>query len=134
MSLDSIVSGILSPIFSIIDKAVPDKTKSLELKTEIEKTVLENKAEMQKTMRDIAIAEVSGNWFQSSWRPLFSYIVIFLLLWVYFLEGLVEAISGVSIVSANSQDIATLAGIWGSIYGIGRSFEKSGSRIKIGSE
>lgn len=130
--MQQVISGILSPIFNIIDKAIPDKTRAIELKAEIEKTVLENKSEVHRTMREIAVAEVSGNTFQSSWRPLLSYMFIFLVFWVYFLKGVLEVALGVQIESGTASEIMTFGGIWSAVYGLGRTFEKTGSSVSLG--
>ena len=130
--IEQIISGILSPIFKIIDKAVPDKTEANRLKAEIEMTVLDNKAELMKTMREIAVAEIQGNWFQSSWRPLLSYTLIVLITWVLMLKGIVEASFGVVITSGTADDIVMLGTIWSAVYGLGRTFEKTGSTLKMG--
>lgn len=129
--LETVIAGILAPIFKIIDKAVPDSTKAMELKAEIERAVLENKAELQKTMREIAIAEISGNWFQSSWRPLLSYLFIFLVFWVFFLKGVLELSFGVEITSGTAEEIMTFGTVWAAVYGLGRTFEKTGSSISF---
>lgn len=132
--MNSILTSILSPILSIIDKAVPDKTEANRLKAEIEKAVLDNEAKLTETMKEIAVAEIQGNWFQSSWRPLFSYALIFMFLWIYVIKGVVEASFGISIISGTSDDLVTLGTIWSAIYGFGRSFEKTGSSVKIGGD
>lgn len=128
------LKAILGPILNIIDKAVPDKTEANRLKAEIEKAVIENGAELLKTMREIAVAEIQGNWFQSSWRPLLSYSFIFLIMWVYFFKGVMEAVFGIHIESGSVQDITQLGTVWSAVYGLGRSFEKTGSTIKVGKE
>jgi len=132
--MNALLQTILGPILSIIDKAVPDRTEANRLKAEIEKAVIENQAELQKTMRDIAVAEISGNWFQSSWRPLLSYTFIFLVFWVYFLKGVIEASFGVVLISGDSQDIIALGTVWSAVYGLGRTFEKTGSSVSIGKD
>lgn len=131
MDLTSIGTLILAPIFKIIDKAIPDKTKAMELKAEIEKMTLENKAQMNATLKEIAVAEIQGNWFQSSWRPLLSYSVILLFVWVGFLKGVVTAITGVEINSVDMSDLLTFGTVWASVYGLGRTFEKSGSSVSF---
>lgn len=131
MDLTSIGTLILAPIFKIIDKAIPDKTKAMELKAEIEKMTLENKAQMNATLKEIAVAEIQGNWFQSSWRPLLSYSVILLFVWVGFLKGVVTAITGVEINSIDMSDLLTFGTVWASVYGLGRTFEKSGSSVSF---
>lgn len=130
--MNQFLSAILSPVLSIIDKAIPDRTEANRLKAEIEKTVLENQAELGRTMREIAVAEVSGNWFQSSWRPLLSYTFIFLVLWVYFLKGVMESFLGIQIESGTSADIMTFGTVWSAVYGLGRTMEKTGSSLGAG--
>lgn len=130
--MKGIITTILGPILTIIDKAVPDVAEATRLKAEIEKAVIANEAELMKTMREIAVAEVQGNWFQSSWRPLLSYTFIFLVFWVYFLKGVLEATFGVLIVSGSPDEIMSLGTVWAAVYGLGRTFEKTNSSIKLG--
>lgn len=120
---DKILSGILSPIFSIIDKAVLDKTKALELKSEIEQAVLANKAELIKTMGDIARAEIAGNLYQKSWRPTLAYMLIFLLAWTYFLVPILQSF-GIVIDPPPEEAIKHISAIFFAVYGFGRSAEK----------
>lgn len=129
--MNTLLTAILGPVFKIIDKVVPDTAEATRLKAEIEKATIANQAELMKTMREIAVAEVSGNWFQSSWRPLLSYTFIFLVLWVYFIKGVLEATFGITIESGSAQEIMALGTVWSAVYGLGRSFEKTGSQIKI---
>ena len=126
------IGTILGPILKVIDKAIPDRTEANRLKAEIEKAVIENKAALIQTMREIAVAEIKGNWFQSSWRPLLSYTFIFLVFWVYFLKGIVEVMIGVDLESGTVSDITALGSVWAAVYGLGRTFEKTGSSVKIG--
>lgn len=130
--MNTLLTAILGPVFKIIDKVVPDTAEATRLKAEIEKATIANQAELMKTMREIAVAEVSGNWFQSSWRPLLSYTFIFLVLWVYSIKGVLEATFGITIESGSAQEIMALGTVWSAVYGLGRSFEKTGSQIKIG--
>ena len=130
----NIVSTILGPIFNVIDKAVLDKTKAAELKAEIERMTIENQGTLQDTMREIAVNEVRGNWFQSSWRPLLSYTFIFLVIWSFFLKGVIEASFGVSIESGSPNDVMMFGTVWSAVYGLGRTFEKTGSQLRFTKE
>lgn len=132
--MNGLLTAILGPVFRIIDKVVPDTAEATRLKAEIEKATIANQAELMKTMREIAVAEIQGNWFQSSWRPLLSYTFIFLIAWVYFAKGVIEAVFGVTIESGTVSEITQLGTVWSAVYGLGRSFEKTGSTIKIGKE
>lgn len=125
---------LISPILKLVDKIIPDANKAMELKAEIQKMMIENQAEGQKTLREIAVAEISGNWFQSSWRPLLSYTSIFLLFWEFFLKGIVEAVFEVSISSGGVENIVAVSGLWLGIYGVSRTLEKTGSSIRLGKD
>lgn len=129
--METLIGAILGPVLKIIDKAVPDKTEANRLKAEVEKAVIENKAELMRTMREIAVAEINGNWFQSSWRPLLSYLLIFLVFWLGFLKGIMEITFGINIESLSFDNLITFGTVWASVYGLGRTFEKTGSSVGV---
>jgi len=72
---------IEGPVFSIIDKLIPDPTLKAKLKTEIEAKTIAHKDEIIRAQRDILINELSqGSLLTRSWRPVLMYMIILFLL------------------------------------------------------
>ena len=70
MSL-SLISSLVAPIFSVIDKAVPDRDLAEKLKHEIQSDLVNNRAKELESAANIIIAEAQGgSWLQNSWRPI----------------------------------------------------------------
>ena len=79
--LGPLMGLIEGPIFSIIDKLIPDPTLKAKLKAEIEAKTLAHEDEVIKTQRDILISELSqGSLLTRSWRPVLMYMIILFLL------------------------------------------------------
>lgn len=131
IGIAEVVSGILGPIFKIVDKAVPDATEANRIKGEIEKTVLENQSKLMDTMREIAVAEISGTKYQSYWRPTLAWMVITMWPYNYIARPMVNMISGVDLPEIPETALATVTTVFSTVYGLGRSFEKTGSSISI---
>ena len=76
MILD-VIKSIFKPILKIIDKAVPDKDKKIELthalaevRIQFESKVLEYELKLMQTRASIITAEASGEtYIQKAWRP-----------------------------------------------------------------
>lgn len=129
--MSAILTTILGPIIGIVDKFVPDKTEASRLKAEIEKAIIANEAKVQETLKEIAVAEIGGDWFQRSWRPLLSYSVIAMMLYQAIFKGWAEAIFGVVLSGISPDDLFMFCSIWASVYGLGRTFEKTGSKVEF---
>ena len=116
--IDKLIVGVLSPIFSVIDKAVPDKDKANELKAEIEMAVLANKSELIQVFGDIARMETTGKWYQRSWRPALAFTYIALIWWGYFIAPL----AGID--PPDPEAFVQVGGVFLTVYGAGRTVEK----------
>ena len=112
--------SILGPITGIINKVVPDRAEATRLNAEIQRMLIENEGGVQNTIREIAVKEASGNWFQSSWRPLISYLLIYMWLHNILLVDLFD------LTTIPWEHLGQFTGIWSAIYGFGRTIEKSG--------
>ena len=79
--LQMLLSPITNLIGQVIDKAVPDKNKALELKLEAAKAVSELDSKELQGAIDVILAEAKGDsWLQRNWRPV-------LMLWFAGLVG-----------------------------------------------
>lgn len=93
--LPVILSFIKGPLFSIIDKLIPDGSLKARLKTEIEPRLLqsdERLAELQGEL--LAIQLRSESWLTRSWRPLLMYLIMLLLAVYGLLLPMYEALFG----------------------------------------
>ena len=67
----NLVGAIMSPITKIIDKAVPDADKAMELTAQIQTGLMALSMEEIKGATSIIVAEAQGiSWLQRNWRPL----------------------------------------------------------------
>jgi len=79
-----LVGGLASKLFDIIDKAIPDKSKAMELKHEIHLELLQFQNQLLQAQRDIIVAEATGHsWLQRNWRPLLMLVFTFIIAWNY---------------------------------------------------
>ena len=131
--MEGLIGSILAPILKIIDKAVPDKTEAARLQNEITKALIEQKGELMKTMKEISVKELEGTPYQRNWRPTLSWMVILLWPYNFIARPIMAQLSGLDLPAIDTGDLATLTTMWSAVYGLGRSFEKSGSSIKMGS-
>ena len=67
----NLLSPILGLINTVVDKAVPDKTKAAELKAELTTAAISlSKTELE-SQTSIIVAEAQGeSWLQRNWRPM----------------------------------------------------------------
>lgn len=129
--LGGVLGTIISSIIPIINKAVPDKTEANRLQSEITQALIDQQTELNATMKAIAVEELGGTKFQSYWRPTLSWMFIVLLFDAYLLRPYLTTF-GFDLPLADTQGIIQIGTVWSAVYGMGRSFEKSGSKITIG--
>lgn len=132
IGVSEVISGILGPIFKIVDKAVPDATEANRIKGEIEKAILENESKLLDTMKEIAVAEISGTKYQSYWRPTLAWMVIIIWPYNYIIRPMINLGIGFDLPDIPETALATVTTVFSTVYGLGRSFEKTGSQIKLG--
>lgn len=70
----SIVSALIGPVSSLLDKVITDKDQAAKLAHDIA-TMSERHAQEQVLAQlEILKADAKGNWFQASWRPLIGWV------------------------------------------------------------
>lgn len=90
-----ILSFIKGPLFSIIDKLIPDGALKARLKAEIEQRLLQSDERMAELQSEILAIELkSDNWLTRSWRPMLMYLIMLLLAVYGLLLPLYEALFG----------------------------------------
>ena len=72
---------IEGPVFSIIDKLIPDPALKARLKAEIQAKAITHSSEVTSAQRQILLQELSnGSLLTRSWRPVLMYLIILFLL------------------------------------------------------
>lgn len=119
------IADAVKSIFGIVDKAVVDKDKALELKTEIEKKIWDLSNKITEAQKEIIIAEIKGSWLQRNWRPILMFTIILIIFNNYFFAPYCQ-----SFISAKFPIIELPEQMWMLLtigvggYVAGRSFEK----------
>lgn len=66
----SLLTALIAPLFSTIDKVVTNKAEAEKIKLALQQDMLTNKASEFKAAAEIIIAEAKGeSWLQRNWRP-----------------------------------------------------------------
>ncbi len=79
--LGPLLALLNGPIFSIVDKLIPDPNLKAKLKAEMTSQVMQARKEFASAQRDIVLAEISqGSLLARSWRPILMYLVMTFLL------------------------------------------------------
>ena len=69
--MNELVKLVASPILSIIDKAVPDKTLAAKLTNDIQNALINLDNKKLDAATKVIVAEASGDsWLQRNWRPI----------------------------------------------------------------
>ena len=85
MSILSWFSPILRVIDNVVDKAVVDKNKRLELKSGLKKQILAHTEKIIDAQKEIILAEAKGGWMQRNWRPILMLSLVAILINNYIL-------------------------------------------------
>tara|TARA_R100001510_G_scaffold52817_1_gene53871 strand:+ start:171 stop:548 length:378 start_codon:yes stop_codon:yes gene_type:complete len=118
----SVLSSLIGPATSLLDKVIEDKDQKAKLAHEIATMAERHSQEALKAQLEINKLDAKGNWFQSSWRPLAGYACVMGLI-VNHLVSPIAAGFGVTIPQADaSVMMPLLLGMLG--LGGARSFER----------
>ena len=135
MGIDSLLSPIITPVLNIIetviDRAVPDKNKAMQLSHAIKTQILQLDNKALSAQLEVILAEAKGeSWIQRSWRPILMLGITAIILNNYLLMPYVEFIvhafggniKGLYIELPDSLFTMLQYGLGG--YVVGRSAEK----------
>tara|TARA_R110002020_G_scaffold323672_4_gene539424 strand:- start:10145 stop:10522 length:378 start_codon:yes stop_codon:yes gene_type:complete len=118
----SVLSSLIGPATSLLDKVIEDKDQKAQLAHEIATMAERHSQEALKAQLEINKLDAKGNWFQSSWRPLAGYACVMGLI-VNHLVSPIAAGFGFTIPQADaSVMMPLLLGMLG--LGGARSFER----------
>lgn len=89
MSVFSVLGALLKPVLGIVDKAVVDKDKKIEIKAallqleaSLQEKLLEYESALAQARSEVVLAEIkSESWITRSWRPIlmltFGFLVVY---------------------------------------------------------
>jgi hypothetical protein len=83
-----LVTSLITPVTSLLDKVVEDKDQRAKLAHEIATMAERHAHDLAKGQIEINKLEAGGNWFQQSWRPLCGYICVLGLMVNFFVSPL----------------------------------------------
>ena len=128
-----LLNAILGPVTGIIDKAVPDADLRRRLKQDIRARLIEQESALTAAARDVLVAEARGeSWLQRNWRPLTMLTFAAIIANNYLFAPYVQAFGGVAVVLDIPPGMWQMLSLGLGGYVIGRTLEKTGSRLRIG--
>jgi len=128
-----LLNAILGPVTGIIDKAVPDADLRHRLKQDIRARLIEQEGALTAAARDVLVAEARGeSWLQRNWRPLTMLTFAAIIANNYLITPYVQAFGGVAVVLDIPPGMWQMLSLGLGGYVIGRTLEKTGSRLRIG--
>ena len=133
--LGPLLGLIEGPVFSIIDKLIPDPSLKAKLKAEIQAKTIESQNQVTKAQRQILMQELGGGSLMTrSWRPVLMYLIILFLLVYGLLLPIVDLFTAKPVIfKPRWQEIPD--GLWNLLalgvggYIGGRSLEKIATSI-----
>lgn len=133
--LGPLIGLIEGPVFSIIDKLIPDPSLKAKLKAEIQAKTIAHQNEVSTAQREILMQEIGhGDLLTRSWRPVLMYLIIIFLLVYGLLLPIVDLFTATPVVF-NPRWLQMPDGLWNLLslgvggYIGGRSLEKIAGSI-----
>ena len=136
VALSPLLEVIKGPVFSIIDKLIPDPDLKAKLKAEIESKTLAHEREVITAQRQILLAELGqGPLLTRSWRPVLMYVIILFLVIYGLVLPLADLVHGAPVAfkprwSDIPDGLWTLLSLGVGGYVGGRSLEKIAGTLK----
>ncbi len=125
--------GIITAIFPLLDKIIPDVDERMRVQSELTLAAMDKESSFTESMSNQIIEELKQtSWYVKGWRPTISWMLIIMNVWNWIIRPVAIAIASVDIEPIPSDVLLTMTGLWTSVYGIGRTIEKTGSSFKIG--
>ncbi len=125
--------GIISAIFPLLDKIIPDVDERMRVQSELTLAAMDNESSFTESMSNQIMEELKQtSWYVKGWRPTISWMLIIMNVWNWIIRPVAIAVASVDIEPIPSDVLLTMTGLWTSVYGIGRTIEKTGSSFKIG--
>ncbi|MBZ5489157.1 hypothetical protein HW452_16680 [Halomonas aquamarina] len=92
------LASLVSPLFSVIDKAVTDKDEAARLKHEIQTQLIDSENSALKAKMEVVLAEAAGeSWLQRNWRPILMLTIVAIVANNYLIAPYLSAMFGVGL-------------------------------------
>jgi hypothetical protein len=119
----SIISSLIAPVTSLLDKWIPDADVKQQIAHEIATMSERHAQELAVAQIKLNTEEAKGNWFQSSWRPATGWVCVLALMVNYLISPIAAGFGAV----IPQADGSTLMPILMGLLGLGgmRSFERT---------
>lgn len=132
--IGGIIERIIGPVSNLLGEYIEDADKRAELETRLRLALLTQERDFVNAARDVVVAEAGGeSWLQRNWRPVIMLIFGAILANNYIVVPWLQAFGIETVAVLEIPD-----GMWGLLsvglggYVIGRTIEKTGSRVQIG--
>lgn len=89
------LTPFLGPILDIVRRVVPDPAEQDRMERELRQAAAEADARLAEAQAGVIAAEAEGNWLQRSWRPIFMWLCMGLLVWHAVALPVLAAVLGV---------------------------------------
>lgn len=121
--LTTLLGPLMSGVFKIIDKVIPDADEAQKIKAQIATMDHTEFMSMLKASTDIIVAEAKGSWLSASWRPIT--MLIFLAMVVSWWFGYTPP----NVTETLVLELFSLIKIGLGGYVVGRSVEKTAKTV-----
>ena len=130
------IERIIGPVTDLLSEYIEDPDERARLEAELRQRLLEHEGSLVEASRDVVVAEAQGeSWVQRSWRPVTMLSFVAILCNNYILVPWLQAFGVETVAVLDMPDgLWTLLTVGLGGYVVGRSLEKTGSGIRIGSE
>jgi len=125
--------SVLNVIFPLLDKIIPDVAERNRVQSELTLEAMKSESSFTSAMTDQIVEELKQtSWYVKGWRPTISWMLISMNVWNWMLRPILNTAFSVEIEGIPADVLLTFSGLWTSIYGVGRTIEKTGSSFKVG--
>lgn len=120
-----LIQAVIGPLFGVIDEAVLDKDKAMELKQQVQMKLLSMSAEETKSATSVLLAEIGGeSWLQRNWRPILMLSIVAIVVNNYLLYPYLSLFGLPTVVLELPAELFGLMTVGVGGYVVGRSGEK----------
>lgn len=75
------LTPFLGPVLEIVKRVIPDPSERAQIEAQLKQAAADSEARLAEAQASVITTEASGNWMQRSWRPIFMFVCMGLLVW-----------------------------------------------------
>jgi hypothetical protein len=132
--ISNFINRLIEPVTNLASEFIEDKDKRAEFESRLQLALLNHEETLVSASRDVVVAEAQGqSWLQCNWRPLIMMIFGAILANNYILIPWLRAFGIETVAVLEMPDgLWTLLTVGLGGYVVGRTIEKTGSSVNIG--